>query len=189
MAALREQATLSGMALELTILTAARTGEVLGARWDEINLREQVWVVPADRMKAHREHRVPLSDPAIALLERLQIARQGDFIFPGRKSGRPLTGMVLFDVLRRMGRSDLTVHGFRSSFRDWAAERTNFPSELAEMALAHAVGSRVEAAYRRSDLFEKRRRLMDEWATYCEQPSTEHADNVVELRGASQIPA
>jgi integrase len=122
-------------------------------------------------MKAHREHRVPLSPRAVAVLSEMQAARHGDnsdaFVFPGRKAGTALSNMAFLMLLRRMGRGDLTAHGFRSSFRDWAAERSNFPSEVAEMALAHAVGNKVEAAYRRSDMFAKRRKLMDAWAVYC----------------------
>ena len=165
---LREQKGTAARALEFAILTAARTGEIMGARWDEINLLEKSWTVPAARMKAGKEHRVPLSARALAILEEMQPHRQGEdaFLFPGAKLGRPLSNMVFLMLLRRMGRDDLTAHGFRSSFRDWAAERTNFPAEVAEMALAHTVSDKTVAAYSRSDLFDKRRRLMDAWAEF-----------------------
>lgn len=167
LAALRQQDGGAAAALEFAILTAARTGEVLGACWDEIDLAERLWTVPARRMKAAKEHRVPLSDAAVAVLKKMQEIRQSDFVFPGGRIGRPLSNMSMLMLLRRMGRDDLTIHGFRSSFRDWAAERTNFPAEVAEMALAHAVGDKVEAAYRRGDLFQKRRQLAEAWARFC----------------------
>jgi integrase len=164
--ALREQEGIAARALEFTILTAARTGETIAATWDEINWTDKVWIIRAERMKAGKEHRVPLCDRALAILREMNPADDvagEQFVFPGSKAGRPLSNMAFLMLLRRMGRGDLTAHGFRSSFRDWAAERTNFPSEAAEMALAHVVGSKVEAAYRRGDMFEKRRRLMDAW--------------------------
>ena len=166
-AQLKQQEGVAARALEFTILTAARTGEVIGATWSEINFVEQLWVVPAERMKSGKEHRVPLSEAPLAILEQMQAIRQGDFVFPGGKARLPISNMAMMMTLRRMGRGDLTVHGFRSSFRDWAAERTDFPSEVAEMALAHAVSSKVEAAYRRGDLFQKRRQLMDTWSRFC----------------------
>jgi integrase len=166
MAALRTREAVAARALEFMILTAARTGEVLGAGWEEINLQGRVWTVPPDRMKAGREHRVPLSWDAVALLKKERGSAEG-LVFPGERRGKPLSNMAMLMVLRRMGRTDLTAHGFRSTFRDWAAECTSFPREVAEAALAHVVGDKVEAAYRRGDLFEKRRRLMDAWATYC----------------------
>src|SRR3984893_2455461 len=174
-AMLRSQEGIAGRALEFLILTATRTGEVIGARWDEVDLAEKVWVVPAARMKAGREHRVPLSGAAVAILKEMKKIRESDFVFPGGKKGKPLSNMAMLGVLKRIGRSDLTNHGFRSSFRDWAAERTNFPREVAEMALAHTVGDKVEAAYRRGDLFQKRRQLMDAWARFCgtERPQAE----------------
>jgi integrase len=134
-------------------------------------------------MKAGREHRVPLSAPALAILEEMQPHRHAEdsFVFPGAKLGRPLSNMAFLMLLGRMGRHDVTGHGFRSSFRDWAAERTNFPSEVVEMALAHMVGSKVEAAYRRGDLFEKRRRLMAAWATFCTAPEQKAQSNVAFL--------
>lgn len=163
---LRAQSGTSPLALEFTILTAARTGEVIGATWDEIDLAERTWAVPADRMKGGREHRVPLSDRAVEILEGFRVL--GDrYVFPGGKRGRPLSNMAMLELLKRMDRPDLTVHGFRSTFRDWAAETTHFPNEMVEMALAHIIENRVEAAYRRGDLFQKRRELMDTWAVYC----------------------
>jgi integrase len=169
-ASLRQQEGVAARALEFLILTAARTGEVIAARWNEFDLAEKVWTVPADRMKAGKEHRVPLSAAAVAIIEQMQATRVADqqFVFPGGKLGKPLSNMAMLKLLQRMGRGELTAHGFRSSFRDWAAERTNFPREVAEMALAHTVGDKVEAAYRRGDLFAKRRRLMEEWARHCE---------------------
>jgi integrase len=169
MAELREHQSVGAWALEFTILTAARTGEVLGATHGEIDLAQKVWTIPAERIKSGKEHRVPLSARALALSRKVSIVGS-DFIFPGRGNG-PLSHTVLQLTLKRMGYTDYTVHGFRSTFRDWAAERTNFPNEVVEMALAHAVSNRVEAAYRRGDLFEKRRRLMAEWSTFCNTPT------------------
>ena len=178
---LQRQEGVAAMALEFCILTATRTSETIGARWQEVDLGEAIWMIPADRIKAGKEHRVPLSKPAVAILQKLAVARSSDFVFPGGKPGRPLSNMALLALLRRMERPDLTVHGFRSAFRDWAAERTNFPREVCEMALAHTIGDRVEAAYRRGDLFSKRRQLMEAWARYCLTPSqTKNA--LVELR-------
>jgi integrase len=183
--ALHQQEGSAARALEFTVLTAARTGETIFAQWNEIDLLNKVWTVPAKRMKAKRQHRVPLSARALAILEEMQPHRSADdgFVFPGGKPGKPLSNMAFLMLLRRMGRADLTAHGFRSTFRDWAAERTNFPSEVAEMALAHAVESKVEAAYRRGDLFEKRRRLMQQWATFCTTaPTQTTASRVVPIR-------
>jgi integrase len=181
MAELQEEG-IAARALEFAILTAARTGEVIGARWGEINVGDRLWTVPGERMKAGKEHRIPLSDAALAVLEAMQMVRQaGDFVFPGGKARRPI-GNMAFLLLRRMGRGDLTVHGFRSSFRDWAAERTRFPAEVAEMALAHTVSDKVEAAYRRGDMFQKRRQLMDAWARFCTAPAV--AGEVVTLAAA-----
>ena len=178
-AELRRDTSMAARALEFTILTAARAGEVIGARWEEINAAERLWTVPADRMKAGREHRVPLSEAAMAILAKLAEKRSGEFIFPGAKAGRPVGDSTLFDLLKRLNR-DTTTHGFRSTFRDWAAERTAFPSEVAEMALAHVVGDKTEAAYRRGDLFAKRRQIMDAWAQFC--AGIEEGENVVDLR-------
>lgn len=152
--------------MAFTILTAARTGEALGARWSEIDIESGIWTVPAERMKARSEHRVPLPEAALAILAEMR-GLDAEFVFPGGRRGKPLSNMAMLVLLRRMERTDLTVHGFRSSFRDWASETTHFPSEVVEMALAHTVESKVERAYRRGDLFEKRRELMAAWATYC----------------------
>jgi integrase len=174
---LRAQDGIVARALEFTILTAARVSEAVGARWSEIS--GDVWTIPAYRMKGGKPHRVPLSRRAMDLLEMLQ--RNGDLIFPGPKFGRALNINAPRKLLIGMGHS-VTVHGFRSSFRDWVAERADFPSEVAEMALAHVVGSKVEAAYRRGDMFDKRRRLMDAWATFCTTASAEHG-KVVAMHG------
>ncbi|MGA7180189.1 MAG: tyrosine-type recombinase/integrase [Thiobacillaceae bacterium] len=165
MAQLRTQGGMGALALEFTILTAARTGEVIGARWEEVDLDNKVWTVPATRMKAEREHRVPLCERALEILKELQ-RLGGEFVFPGLR-GKPLSNMAMLAVLRRMGRKDLTVHGFRSTLRDWVAEQTFYPHETAEMALAHAIGNKAEAAYRRGDLFQKRLRMMTDWEKHC----------------------
>ena len=165
---LRERDAIAAMAMEFCILTATRSGETLGARWSEIDMPAKVWTVPADRMKAAREHRIPLSDRAMAILERLFEARTGDLVFPGQRAGKPLSGMAMQMVLRRMKIEDATVHGFRSAFRDWAGNETHFAREVAEAALAHVVGDKAEQAYRRGDALEKRRALMSAWATFCE---------------------
>ena len=154
-------------ALEFLILTAVRTGEAVGATWAEINLENRVWTVPASRMKGGKVHRVPMSDAAMAVLRKMEGARQNDFVFPGQREGRPLTIAAPLKQLHDLGHDDLTVHGFRSSFRDWAGEQTGFPREVCEAALAHVVGSATEAAYQRSDLFDKRAKLLQVWATYC----------------------
>jgi integrase len=177
-AKLREVEGVSAPALEFAILTAARSGEVLGARWSEIDLTGKVWTVHARRTKAAREHRVPLTDRAIAILEMMATTRASDFVFPGAKRGKPLSVTALTMAMRRIGAGDYTVHGFRSAFRDWAGERTNFPREIAEAALAHVVGNATERAYRRGDALEKRRALMEAWAAFCE-PNT--GDIVVPL--------
>ena len=183
---LREHEAIAARALEFAILTAARTGEVIGVRWSEIDAAGKVWTLPAERMKAGKEHRVPLSQRALAILEAAKPASAGSnigqlFVFAGGRAGLPLSNMAFLMLLRRMKRDDLTVHGFRSTFRDWCAERTSFPSEVAEMALAHAVGDKVEAAYRRGDLFEKRRRLMEAWAEILAKAPVEKT-NVLALR-------
>jgi integrase len=152
LANLRERDGGAAAALEFTILTAARTAEVIGAVWSEIDMTAAVWTIPAERMKGRIEHRVPLSGQALAVLRRVEAQKVNDVVFSGQKPGRALSNMALLMMLRRMGRQDLTAHGFRSTFRDWAAERTGVASEVAEAALAHVVGNRVEAAYRRSDL-------------------------------------
>lgn len=166
MEVLRRQEGIAARALEFTILTAARTGETIGARRLELNARQKLWTVPAPRMKAGKEHRVPLPDRALALVAATPTG-DDEFVFPGGRPGQPLSNMAMLKLLERMGRDDLTVHGFRSTFRDWASEHTNFPSEVIEMALAHTIDSKTEAAHRRGDLFEKRRRLMDAFAAFC----------------------
>jgi integrase len=165
---LRESDGLAAQALELAILTAARSGEILGMRWSEVDFGKKVWTLPPDRMKAGREHRVPLSERAVAILRQLAEIRTGDFVFPGQRKGRSLSNRAMDKILRRMKADSVTVHGFRSSFRDWAGNETHFPREVVETALAHIVGSAVEQAYRRSDALEKRRTLMEAWAAYCE---------------------
>lgn len=166
MANLRTRSAVAARALEFLILTGARSGEVLGATWDEIDLQKEIWTVPADRMKAGREHRVPLSGRAMKIIaERLEAASVGH-VFPGATSASALSSMAMAMLLRRM-KSDITVHGFRSTFRDWASETTGFSHEVCEMALAHTIGNKAEAAYRRGDLFDKRRKLMEAWAGYC----------------------
>jgi integrase len=184
MANLRERDGIAPRALEFAILTAARSGEVFGALWEEFDLEACVWTVPARRMKAGREHRVPLSTRAIEILQAMQQKRLGDLVFPGVKAGRPLSVMALEMVLRRM-KVDVTVHGFRSAFRDWAGERTHFPREVAEAALAHLVGDAVERAYRRGDALEKRRKLMDAWASFLQQKAR---SNVVFLNAGEVLP-
>ena len=171
---LRQQESAAARALEFTILTAARTGEATGARWSEINFERRLWTISGHRMKAGREHRVPLSDAAGAVLEEMAEIRAGEFVFPGARAGRPLSSTAMLMTLRRMGRSDLTVHGFRSSFSTWAIEQTNFPTEAREIALAHTVGTAVERAYQRSDLFEKRRQLAEAWAQFCAMPADDN---------------
>ncbi len=167
-AALRRRPGLDARALEFCILTAARSGEVLGASWSEIDIDKAVWTVPARRMKAGKEHRVPLTERAVAILREIEpLRREDDYVFPGRKVGRPLSSMAMEMLLRRMEVA-VTVHGFRSSFRDWAGEATNFPREVAEAALAHVISNKTEAAYRRGDALEKRRAMMAAWAAYCE---------------------
>jgi len=163
---LSKQSGTAAQALRYAILTAARTSEVLGATWDEIDIEQAMWTIPAERMKASSEHRVPLPPQAVAILKVLLKQRTGEYVFPGMKAGRPLSNMSLLAVLKRMNRPDITAHGFRSTFRDWAAECTETPREVAETALAHTLSNKVEAAYRRSDLIDKRRVLMEDWAGY-----------------------
>jgi integrase len=176
---LRAQSGIAARALEFTILTATRAGEVLGATWSEINLDEGIWVIPPSRMKSGREHRVPLAPQVIELLNGLYHEDHNNHLFIGSQRGRGLSKNALGLVLARLGRS-VTTHGFRSTFSDWAHERTAYPSHVIEMALAHTIGSKVEAAYRRGDLFDKRRELMVVWAKYCGEPSA--AGEVVPLR-------
>jgi len=186
MAELRSRDATAARALEFGILTAARTGEVLGARWNEMDLDAELWTVPGERMKAGREHRVALSTTAVRILKDMAKLRPKDdkgeaYVFPGARNGRPLSQMAMLMILRRMDRADLTAHGFRSTFRDWIAETTAYPGDLAEMALAHTVSDKVEAAYRRGDMIERRRRMMEDWATFCARP-TASGDNVKPMR-------
>ena len=176
---LKESDSIAGQALELCILTAARSGEIIGMRWTELDLEKKLWTVPANRMKAGREHRVPLSGRAVLLLRELHKARSGDFVFPGQARKKPLSNMAMEMVLRRMKLENVTVHGFRSSFRDWAGNVSNFPREVVETALAHVIGDKAEQAYRRSDALEKRRRLMEAWASYCEPKAK---SNILQLQ-------
>jgi integrase len=185
MTKLRKRDGVSARALEFTILTIARTGDTIGAKWKEIDLKEWLWTVPADRLKgkkgAHkRDHVVPLTDQALALLK--DLARDGEFIFPGGKEGAGLSNMAMAKVLKEMGyRADVaTVHGFRSSFKDWVSERTAYPNELSEMAMAHTVSDKVEAAYRRGDMRDRRRRLMEDWSSYCDGNAI-GGDNIVAI--------
>jgi integrase len=182
MADLRGRDGIAARALEFTILTAARTGEVIGAQWNEIDTDTKIWTVPAGRTKGSREHRVPLCVQALELLGELYTEDSNNYVFLGSQRGGALSNMAMTATLKRMGRDDITVHGFRSTFRDWAAERTNFPNHVVEMALAHTIGDKVEASYRRGDLFDKRRLLMEAWARYCSRPIPEGA--VVPLQRA-----
>jgi integrase len=182
MAALRDKQGTAARALEFTVLTAARTGEALGARWSEVDLTARLWTIPGERMKADKEHRVPLSDRAVEILNTLP--REGDFVFAGARANRPLSNDAMLQVVRAI-RPGFTSHGFRSTFRDWASEQTAYPNELCELALAHAVGNKVEAAYRRGDMMDKRRRLMSDWADFCAPPKAD-GDNVLPMRRAAK---
>jgi integrase len=177
---LRDRKAMAALALEFTILTASRTGEVLGAHWAEFDLGAKVWTVPASRMKAGREHRVPLSGQALAILDRLAEHATDDLVFPGQRRGLPLGAMAMRRLAKSLDAAG-TIHGFRSSFRDWAGEATSFPREIAEQALAHATGGVVEQAYRRGDALEKRRALMEAWASYCEPGAS---GKVIPIRAA-----
>jgi integrase len=174
---LRQHEATAALALEFCIMTAARTAEVLGARWSEIDLENKVWTRPPHRMKAGREHRVPLSERAVAILKQLAEIRTSEFVFPGQRKDKPLSDAAL----PRMKANGITVHGFRSSFRDWAGNVTTFPREVTETALSHVIGDKAEQAYRRSDALDKRRKLMDAWAAYCEP---RNGSNVVQIRKA-----
>lgn len=166
LAALQPLASTSALALEFTILTAARTGETLGALWPEIDLEAKIWTIPAERMKSGREHRVPLSDRACAILAYMKATRTSAYVFPGAKYNRPLASMTMDNLLKRIAKSRFTVHGFRSSFKTWATEATTFPNELSEAALAHVTGSQAERAYRRTDALERRREMMAAWEDF-----------------------
>ena len=174
---LRRSDAMAARALEFTILTVARSGEALGATWKEIDFKAKLWNVPKERMKAGTPHTVPLSKAAISILQTLHENSQGKFVFSLVKD-KPLSNMAMMMLLRRMKETEITVHGFRSSFRDWCGDATRFPREVAEAALAHKVGDEVERAYRRSDALEKRRKLMQAWADYCE---AKPAGNVIKL--------
>jgi len=179
---LRQRGSVSAMALEFTILTATRTNEVIGARWDEIDLHAKVWTIPADRMKADREHRVPLSSRCIEILTRAANIRQSDYVFPGGRESKGLSNIAMVKLLQKTMDYDYTVHGFRSSFRDWAGERTNYPRDLCEMALAHTIKDKAEAAYRRGDMLEKRRQMMSDWLKFCEAASDPAGAEIVPIR-------
>lgn len=171
MSDLGKQDGVAAVALEFLILTATRTSEVINSTWSEINLDQAVWTIPRARMKAGKEHRIPLSAPTLALLAKMKDESDGDHVFPGRQRNKPLSNMAMLQLLKRMGRTDLTAHGFRSTFRDWSAECTNHPREVQEAALAHTLVNKTEAAYQRGDLFEKRVLLMRDWAIYCCSPA------------------
>ena len=162
-----KQAT-AALALELCILTATRSGEVINARWQEFDLKKAIWTIPAIRMKAGHEHRIPLTTRAAEILKSLHKLPHNEHVFPGNAQGKPLSNMAMSMLLKRMGKTEITVHGFRSTFRDWASEQTSFPHETCEHALAHRISDKAEAAYRRGDQFEKRRKLMEAWAAFCE---------------------
>ena len=172
-------------ALEFLILTASRTGEVIGARWDELDIEAATWTVPAARMKMKKEHRVPLTPRAVQLLQSMAETRQNEFVFPSRIVGKAVSNMAMIALLKRMNRLDITVHGFRSTFRDWAAAETNVPREIAEAALAHDIKSKVEKSYQRGDLFDKRRALMEMWANYCAQPFVKNSATVTNINRAA----
>jgi integrase len=181
MAQLSARDSIAARALEFTILCAARTGEAIGARWSEIDLDARLWTIPAGRMKARKQHRVPLTGRALEILR--DLPREADFVFPGSRKGAAISNMAMAQLLKRMDRLDITVHGFRSTFRDWAAEKTGYPNHVVEMALAHVIGDKVEASYRRGDLFSKRTRLMADWAKYCITKPADAASNVTPIGG------
>lgn len=186
---LRLREGVSARMLELIILTAVRSGEARGATWGEFDLENAVWAIPAARMKMKKDHRIPLAKQAVDLMRKWRAEAgepaAGDLVFPGPTEGKPYSDAVFLALYRRMKRDDITTHGFRSTFRDWAAETTAYPREVCEMALAHAISSAVEAAYRRGDLFAKRTRLMQEWADYCDKVIDGTSANVVPLRGTT----
>jgi integrase len=184
-AELRQQEGIAARALEFLLLTWARTGEVIGAHWDEIE--GDVWRIPGERMKAGKEHRIPLSARALQIItdmRKIRDRRPSEFVFQGMRDGAPLSNMSMLMLLRRMQHGELTVHGFRSAAADWCAEQTAFPAELREMALAHAVGNKTEAAYRRGDMFQKRRQLAEAWARYCAKPAQHDSGKVVAIGGS-----
>jgi len=165
---LKKEQGVAALALQLTIHTAVRTNETLGAKWCEIDLKKKIWTIPATRMKGKVEHVVPLTNSVIEALKRAEVFRSSEYVFPGARKGRPLSNMSMNMLLRRMGVENVTVHGFRSSFRDWCGDQTNYPREIAEAALAHKVGNKVEQAYRRRSALDKRRELMSDWSRYCQ---------------------
>jgi integrase len=177
MQALQEQGGVAALALQFTILTATRTNEVIGARFGEVDIAAKDWLIPSQRMKSGKRHRVPLPPPALHIIETMKEISSGPHIFPSASREAAISNMAMLKVLKRMGRRDLTVHGFRSTFRDWVAEQTPFPSFVAEAALAHAVAGKVEAAYRRGELMQKRRKLMEAWASYCYRAGSGEAVN------------
>lgn len=181
---LQKSEATAARALEFLILTAARSNEVLGAKWSEIDLGIRVWIIPAARMKAAREHRVPLCDRALGILKELRESRVSEYVFPGQKAGRPLSASAMEMLLRRLHADQFTTHGFRSAFRDWAGDQTPFPREVAEAALAHRVGDATEQAYRRADALEKRRALMDTWQAFLQQADP---PNVILLAGRERV--
>jgi integrase len=192
-AKLRERDSFSARALEFTILTAARTGETIGATWAEINMREKTWTVPKARLKGRRgvrrnDHAVPLSDRALAILKELPGGEGIDAVFPGESEGSRLSNMAMAELLKAMGYTGkvATVHGFRSTFKDWASEQTAYPNEMSELALAHTVSDKVEAAYRRGDMLDKRRRMMADWSQYCSSPPQPESGNITPIRATSQ---
>jgi integrase len=184
MAKLRGNDSVSAKALEFTILSAARTSETIGATWQEVDLEAKVWVVPAGRIKGDKEHRVPLPERAVEILRTLPCEKGNKHVFIGAKKNAGLSNMAMLELLKGMDENGFTVHGFRSSFRDWAAEQTNFPREVAEAALAHTVKDKVERAYRRGELFEKRHRLMKAWADYCAKSRKVASGNIVAIGSA-----
>jgi integrase len=184
MARLRPQTSVSAMALEWTVLNTVRTAETIGATDDEIDRQAKLWIVPGTRTKSGREHRVPLSDRALEILDALPREEGNPYLFVGAKKGRGLSNMAMLELLRGMAGNGYTVHGFRSSFRDWCAEQTNYPRELAEVALAHTLKDKTEAAYQRGDLLEKRRRMMNAWGRYCASPPREKG-KLIEMHQAA----
>ncbi len=185
MSDLRKQDGIAALGLELLILTATRTGEVIEAKWSEFDLQNALWVIPDKRMKAGKEHRVPLSDDALNVLRKLQEIQQSEYLLAGQGGKGHLSNMAFLQLLKRMGHKGVTAHGFRSTFKDWATERTNYPNEVSEMALAHTVGSKVEAAYRRGDLFVKRVRIMRDWGMFCRELK-KMSDNVTGIGAVNE---
>jgi integrase len=180
MAKLRNEGSVAARALEFTILTAARSGEVRFAKWHEIDFAEKLWVVPSGRMKSGREHRVPLAPRSIEILREAK-ADGGEYIFPGRRAGTALSSNVMIEVMKRIGITGVTVHGFRSSFRDWVSDSTAFSGEVAEIALAHVVGDETERAYRRGDMLAKRFALAEAWSSFLAKPSIKDDAKVISI--------